>query len=78
MLIFRVHVAGVVEAPWGAHFTGCAPYYRADVAHIQEYMSAAQDPQRWQEYLRHYVLVSEEERLANLGGVEGLIGRLRV
>jgi glutaconate CoA-transferase subunit A len=76
--VLRFTVDGVVEAPWGAHLTGCAPYYRADLRHVQEYQAAARDPQSWQQYLERYVYVDEETYLKNAGGVEQLTARLMV
>jgi glutaconate CoA-transferase subunit A len=76
--IHRIHVDGVVEAPWGAHFTGCAPYYRADLRHVQEYLTAARDPSAWADYVGRYVGDSPRDYLAAVGGAEALIGRLEV
>jgi len=76
--IFRTVVAGVVEAPWGAHLTGCAPDYRADLLHVQEYLRAARDGSAWSEYLEQYVYVSNREYLRRLGGEHTLGERLRV
>lgn len=76
--IFRTMVTGVVEAPWGAHLTGCAPDYRADLVHVREYLAAARDRATWHEYLERYVYVSDREYLARLGGEQGLGERLRV
>jgi len=76
--ILRVYVAGVIEAPWGAHFTGCAPYYRADLAHVRRYLEAATDEAAFTSYMERFVAVDEGERLRNLGGVEDLVERLRV
>jgi glutaconate CoA-transferase subunit A len=76
--IFRTSVAGVVEAPWGAHFTGCAPDYRADLLHVQEYLAAARDRAAWHDYLERYVYVSDREYLERLGGEHTLGERLRV
>ncbi len=76
--IFRTVVAGVVEAPWGAHFTGCAPDYRADLQHVQEYLRAARDRGAWHEYLEQHVFVSDQEYLRRLGGEHTLGERLRV
>ncbi|MHB1842605.1 MAG: CoA transferase subunit A [Sulfobacillus sp.] len=74
----RVHVKAIVEAPWGAHFTACAPSYRVDMAAIEDYLQAARQLDSWQDYLEHFVLVPEETRIAALGGAERLIGRLWV
>jgi glutaconate CoA-transferase subunit A len=76
--IHRIHVDGVVEAPWGAHFTGCAPYYRADLRHVQEYLNAARAPESWQEYCERYVTDRHQDYIQALGGPEALVGRLEV
>ncbi len=76
--IFRTVVSGVVEAPWGAHLTGCAPDYRADLLHVQEYLRAARDRSAWAEYLERYVYVSDREYVRRLGGEHTLGERLRV
>ncbi|HLW47533.1 MAG TPA: CoA-transferase [bacterium] len=76
--IFRTVVTGVVEARWGAHFTGCAPDYRADLNHVREYLAAARDRTSWSEYLEKYVYVDEREYTNQLGGEHTLGERLRV
>jgi glutaconate CoA-transferase subunit A len=76
--ILRTLVSGVVEAPWGAHFTGCAPDYRADLTHVQEYLAAARDGASWNEYLERYVYVSDQDYLRTLGSERMLGERLRV
>jgi glutaconate CoA-transferase, subunit A len=50
LLVSRMYVAGVVEAPRGAHFTSCAPDYERDEAFQLHYVSCAQDPRRWQDF----------------------------
>jgi len=76
--VFRTVVTGVVEAPWGAHLTGCAPDYRADLQHVQGYLRAARDRAAWGEYLEQYVYVTDQEYLRRLGGEHTLGERLRV
>jgi len=76
--IFRTMVTGVVEAPCGAHLTGCAPEYRADLQHVQEYLTAARDEAAWREYLERYVYVTHEQYVRALGGEHALGERLRV
>jgi glutaconate CoA-transferase subunit A len=76
--ILRTLVTGVVEAPWGAHFTGCAPDYRADLQHVQEYLAAARDGAAWHAYLERYIYVGEREYLQALGNERSLGERLRV
>ena len=78
MHIFRTMVTGVVEAPWGAHFTGCAPEYRADLQHVQEYLAAARSEAAWHDYLERYVYVTHHEYVRALGGEHTLGERLRV
>lgn len=76
--IHRIHVDAVVESPWGAHFTGCAPYYRADLRHVQDYLEAARKPETWQQYCERFVTDRPHEYVAALGGAEALVGRLEV
>ncbi len=76
--IFRTMVTGVVEAPWGAHLSGCAPEYRADLQHVQEYLGAARDEGAWRAYLERYVYVSHQQYIRELGGEHALGERLRV
>ena len=60
----RVHrwmVAGVVEAPNGAHFTSCVPDYERDEAFQREYVAAAKDPALWPEFVATYLSGSEAD-----------------
>ena len=47
LIVSRLEVAGVVEAPNGAHFTTCEPDYGRDEAFQREYATAAADPEAW-------------------------------
>ncbi len=58
--IARWMVAGVVEAPGGAHFTSCVPDYDRDEAFQKEYVTAAKDPQAWQAFAARYLDVADE------------------
>jgi glutaconate CoA-transferase, subunit A len=54
----RVHrwmVAGVVEAPNGAHFTSCVPDYGRDEAFQREYADAAREPDAWARFAETYL-----------------------
>jgi glutaconate CoA-transferase subunit A len=54
----RVHrwmVAGVVEAPNGAHFTSCTPDYGRDEAFQRRYAAAAKDPEQWALFAATYL-----------------------
>ena len=58
--ISRWMVAGVVEAPNGAHFTSCAPDYERDEAFQKEYVAAAKDPEAWAAFSATYLEVADE------------------
>lgn len=63
-LSLRIHrwmVDGVVEAPCGAHFTSCAPDYARDEDFQRAYVSAAADPDAWQEFTATYLSGSESD-----------------
>lgn len=76
--VLRVHTQGVVEAPWGAHPTGCAPDYRADLRNLQEYLGLASKAETWQDYMNQCVRVDHGRYLQQQGGVEELVARLKV
>lgn len=59
--ISRLLVSGVVEAPGGAHFTSCVPNYERDEAFQREYVNAAKDPQKWNEFVDRYLSGSEAD-----------------
>jgi len=48
-------VDAVVEAPWGAHPTASPTLYRADEAHLAEYVKASADGAAWAAYLQRHV-----------------------
>ncbi len=58
--IQRWMVAGVVEAPRGAHFTSCEPDYGRDEAFQREYASAAGDPAAWAAFAASYLDQDED------------------
>lgn len=76
--ILRVYSKGVVEVPWGAHPTGCAPDYRTDLRHLQDYLKAAGSEDGWRQYESEFVGVDHRQYLENQGGAEGLVSRLKV
>jgi glutaconate CoA-transferase subunit A len=47
LLLNRAMVAGVVEAPGGAHFTSCVPDYERDEEFQRRYVAAAASPEAW-------------------------------
>lgn len=59
--ISRLLVSGVVEAPGGAHFTSCAPNYERNEAFQREYVTAAKDLARWDEFVGQYLTGTEDD-----------------
>jgi glutaconate CoA-transferase subunit A len=54
-------VDGVVEAPFGAHFTECPPDYGRDEEAQRLYVEAAQDPDAWSRFRAEHVDLSEDD-----------------
>ncbi|MGW7515827.1 CoA transferase subunit A [Streptomyces sp. NPDC054796] len=61
LLLQRQNVSGVVRAPGGAHFTGCAPDYGRDEAFQRAYAKAAADPEAWREFTERFLSGDETE-----------------
>ena len=61
LLINRMMVSGVVEAPGGAHFTECPPDYARDEAFQREYAKTARDEDAWKSFRAKYLEVSEAD-----------------
>jgi len=59
--ISRSMVDGVIEAPFGAHFTSCEPDYPRDEAFQKAYTDAAVDPERWRAFRERYLAGSERD-----------------
>jgi glutaconate CoA-transferase subunit A len=53
--ISRWMVAGVIEAPNGAHFTSCVPDYERDELFQRDYVAAAADPELWAKFMAEYL-----------------------
>lgn len=67
MPIERSLVAGVVEAPFGAHPTSCAPRYGFDLEHLKTYSKAAGEG--WADYRATFVDgAGEDAYLQKAGG----------
>jgi glutaconate CoA-transferase subunit A len=64
----RGMVDGVVEAPFGAHPTSCAPSYGIDVEHLKVYAGAAASADAWADYRRKYVDVDDAAYVEAVGG----------
>jgi glutaconate CoA-transferase, subunit A len=59
LLLNRMMVDAVVEAPHGAHFTSCVPDYGRDEAFQREYAAAAADPGAWRTFATAHGLASD-------------------
>jgi glutaconate CoA-transferase subunit A len=46
---------GVVEAPFGAHFTECVPDYPRDEAFQAAYAASAKSPEAWDSWKSTYL-----------------------
>lgn len=61
LLLNRMMVDGVVEAPGGAHFTLAGDSYGRDEKFQKHYAQSAKNPQAWQQFVDKYLAVSEDE-----------------
>ncbi|MGY4098425.1 CoA transferase subunit A [Nocardia sp. R16R-3T] len=61
LLLNRMLVDGVVEAPGGAHFTLAADSYGRDEKFQKHYVESAEKPESWQQFVDKYLAVSEDE-----------------
>ena len=61
LLISRLLVDGVIEAPNGAHFTSCAPDYERDEAFQRAYASSAKSPDAWEQFRAAWLDLSEAD-----------------
>ncbi|MBY8823552.1 CoA transferase subunit A [Sphingomonas colocasiae] len=69
-LVERSLIAGVAEAPFGAHPTSAAPDYQLDLPHLRTYAAAEGDA--WADYRARYVEVDEPSYLAAVGGADAI------
>ena len=61
LLVSRLHVTGVVEAPGGAHFTSCVPDYDRDEAFQRTYAEAAKSPDAWDGFRAGWLDLAEDD-----------------
>jgi glutaconate CoA-transferase subunit A len=61
LLLSRMMVDGVVEAPRGAHFTSCTPDYERDEAFQRAYAKAAAELGAWPEFEQRFLHGSERD-----------------
>ena len=62
----RMFVAGVVEAPNGAHPTSCVPDHDVDVAFLSTYAGSAKSPEAWDDFRSTYLSGNEADYQAAL------------
>jgi glutaconate CoA-transferase subunit A len=53
--VSRLMTDGVIDAPFGAHFTECPPDYARDEAFQKEYAASAKDPEAWTAFRTKYI-----------------------
>jgi glutaconate CoA-transferase subunit A len=61
LLVSRLQVTGVVEAPGGAHFTSCVPDYDRDEAFQRTYAATAKSPEAWADFRTAWLDLDEGE-----------------
>jgi hypothetical protein len=66
LLISRLLVDGVIEAPNGAHFTSCDPDYPRDEAFQKQYAASAKTPEAWAGFRETWLELSEADYQAKL------------
>jgi glutaconate CoA-transferase subunit A len=66
LVVSRLQVSGVIEAPGGAHFTSCVPDHDRDEAFQAAYAAAARSPEAWAEFRAAWLDLSEAEYQAKL------------
>ena len=61
LLLSRMMVAGVVEAPNGAHFTTCTPDYERDEAFMRHYAKSAAEAETWTAFEQRFLQGDEND-----------------
>lgn len=61
LLVNRMMVDAVIEAPGGAHFTTAEPDYRRDEKFQRHYAEAAGSDETWQQFVSTYLSGSEDD-----------------
>jgi acyl CoA:acetate/3-ketoacid CoA transferase alpha subunit len=61
LIVNRMMVDAVVEAPGGAHFTTAAPDYGRDEKFQCHYAEAAKSPEAWEQFVKTYLSGSEDD-----------------
>ena len=67
--INRLMTDGVIEAPFGAHFTECVPDYGRDEAFQKEYAASAKSAEAWAEWRAKYLDCGGHEEYRKVVGL---------
>lgn len=59
--VSRLFTDGVVEAPFGAHFTHCVPDYYRDETIQREYVASAKADDGWATFRARYIDIPESD-----------------
>ncbi|MFP5256398.1 MAG: CoA transferase subunit A [Acidimicrobiia bacterium] len=68
LVISRLLVDGVIEAPNGAHFTSCVPDYDRDEGFQKQYAASAKSPEAWTEFRTAWLDLSEADYQTKVQG----------
>lgn len=68
LMLHRMMIDGVIEAPGGAHFTACEPDYPRDEAFQAEYAASARDDASWAAFRDRYVLAHSHDAYRRMVG----------
>jgi glutaconate CoA-transferase subunit A len=67
--INRLMTDGVVDAPFGAHFTECVPDYGRDEAFQREYAGSAKTPDAWAAWREKYLDCGDHDQYRKVVGL---------
>ncbi len=69
MKINRLMTDGVIEAPYGAHFTECVPDYGRDEAFQREYAGSAKTTEAWEAWRAKYLDCGDHDEYRKVVGL---------
>jgi glutaconate CoA-transferase subunit A len=67
--VSRLFTTGVVEAPFGAHFTECVPDYPRDEEFQKEYAASAKSPEAWDAWRGKYLDCGDHDQYRKVVGL---------
>lgn len=74
LLVSRMYVTGVVDAPRGAHFTSCGPDYGRDEAFQRAYVESARSPEGWTAFRDRFLLGGDAQYHAAVDAFHAELG----